>query len=58
MVEIDVPEDVFAQLLSNISVAAQAQCRGGRDSRSAMDEPVRTTQNPLSLLGNLPWEGC
>ena len=51
MTDIVVPEDVFAQLLSNISVAAQAQCRGGRDSHSAMDEPVRTTQNAAVLAG-------
>lgn len=51
MDEIDVPPDVFTQLLSNISAAGQEQGRGGRSNHPAMEEPVRATQNTAMLAG-------
>lgn len=55
---IDVPQDVFEQLLANISVAAASNC--GRNA-TAMDEElpeaVRATQNTAVLAGESPMGG-
>lgn len=60
LADIDVPEDLFAQLLSNIQVAAKAQGKGVGDSPSAVNGKlpgsVRESQS-TAVLASFPTTG-